>query len=92
MRRRFGSVDPDGDALALLAAGGVTTMSPTSAGNACSSESKVASLPRGTMIPAWETIRQVRRLLSHRLIATAEVYSLDDSRVQRIADQAPPGG
>ena len=41
----------------------------------------MASLPRGTAIPASETMRRVSRLSSQRLIATAEVYSLSDSRV-----------
>ena len=41
----------------------------------------MASLPLGTTMPASATMRRVSRLSSQRLIATAEVYSLNDSRV-----------
>ena len=37
--------------------------------------------PRGTTRPASATMRRVRRLSSHRLMATAEVDSDSDSRV-----------
>ena len=62
----LGSVDADGDALALLAAGGLDDDVADLVEERVVGSSKVASRPLGTAMPASETRRRVSRLSSQR--------------------------
>ncbi len=59
---------------------GLTTMAPCSRRKAALASASAASACCGTFRPAWASRRAVTRLSAQRLMATALVSSLSDSR------------